>query len=249
MLRTQMRKAGHAAALCAVLLGAEACAASEPASENEAAASAPPTAGAGLFADTFNDDANEWVLPENDVLRMEIDRGDLVWQAKATGEDVHPHLLARPLGEAFDSGTLRMRDVVVAAGFTPVAGRGVMGVFCREVPGVHTDYQWYEFVVRDGYAAIRRGESSGDLTVLATTKDVSLPLGEAARVQATCWDDDAGHAQLWLALDDTVLLHSEDDDPLGNGAAGLQAYDSPDEDPSARFLVRWHDFTVHRATS
>lgn len=248
MARTQVRNAGHVVALAAVLVGAGACATYGPASDHEAAASAPPPAGAGLFADTFNDDANEWVLPENDVLRFEMDSGDLVWQAKATG-DVRPHLLARPLGDAFDAGTLRMRDVVVTAGFTPVAGRGAMGVFCREVPAVHTDYQWYEFVVRDGYAAIRRGESSGDLTVLATTKDVSLPLGDPATLRATCWDDDAGQAQLWLALDDKVLLHSEDDEPLGNGAPGLQAYDSPDKDPSARFLVRWHEFTVHRATS
>ena len=139
-----------------------------------------------------------------------------------------------------------MRDVVVTARFTPVAGRGAMGLFCREVRGVHADFRWYEFVVRDGYGAIRRGDSAGALDVLATTRDVALPLGRTATIRATCVDDRAGHGQLWLSLGEKVLLHAEVADPLGNGSPGLQAYDSPEADAKARFLIRWHDFTVHR---
>jgi hypothetical protein len=245
---TYRRRAARLVAVVATLAAAGACSSAEPASDDSAPLSAPPPAGARLFADDFDDDSNGWALPENEVLRTEMESGDMVWRVKAVG-DVRPHLLARPLGDAFEAGTLRMRDVVVSAGVTPVAGLGALGLFCRESRGVHTDFQWYEFVVRDGYAAIRRSNSAGELTVLATTKDASLPLGDPATVQATCADDDAGVAQLWLGLDGTVLLHAEDDDPLGNGVPGLQAYDSPDEDPAARLLVRWHDFTVHRAIS
>jgi len=36
---------------------------------------------------------------------------------------------------------------------------------------------------------------------------------------------------------------------LGNGAAGLQAYDSPDKASDARYLIRWHDFTIYRPAS
>ena len=235
------RWAGGAVATVLVLGG---CSGSDTSSE-AAESTPPPNAGATLFSDSFDDDSNEWSLPENDVLRTTVEQGDFAWRAKALG-DVRPHVLASPLGEAFDAGTLRMLDVVVSADVTPMEGEGAMGVFCREVRGTQADFEWYEFVVRDGYGAIRKADSAGDIEVLAKTDDVSLPRGEKATVEAACVDDASGRGQLWLSLDGDVLLHVEDPDPLGNGAPGLQAYDSPDEDPGARFLIRWHDFTVRR---
>jgi len=228
----------------AAVLAVSACSSSDPTSE-AVDAGQPPRPAAALFSDSFDDDGNEWALPENDWLRTTVAGGDFVWQAKAVG-DGRPHVLAAPLARSFEAGTLRMRDVVVRATVTPDEGQGALGVFCREVPDTDTDFEWYEFVVRDGYGAIRRSDSAGHLDVLATTDEVSLPDGESATVEAVCTDDAAGHGQLWLSLDGEVLLHAEDAEPLGNGPPGLQAYDSPDDDPAARFLMRWHDFTVHR---
>ncbi|MBA2769749.1 MAG: hypothetical protein H0U35_11605 [Sporichthyaceae bacterium] len=42
-----------------------------------------------------------------------------------------------------------------------------------------------------------------------------------------------------------TLLHHRDDKPLGNGAPGLVAYDGPGKAAEDRFLIRWHDFSVH----
>lgn len=246
MNRTRQRAAGPAGgAMAAALLLLGGCSSADTTSDAAAVDGPPPQAGPALFQDSFADDSNGWALPENDKLRTTVEQGDFVWQAKALG-DVRPHILPRPLGEAFDAGTLRMRDVVVTADVTPEAGEGAMGVFCREVRDGDAEFQWYEFVVRDGYGAIRRADSAGDLKVLATTDQISMAAGEKATVQAVCADDDAGHGQLWLSLDGDVVLHAEEAEPLGNGAPGLQAYDSPDEDPAARFRIRWHDFTVQR---
>jgi hypothetical protein len=51
-------------------------------------------------------------------------------------------------------------------------------MFCRENPDTDADFQWYEFVARDGFAAIRIADSDGDLEVLAETEELALPLGE-----------------------------------------------------------------------
>jgi hypothetical protein len=207
----------------------------------------PPSAGQRLFADTFDDDHNLWTLPESENGRTEMVGGDLVWEAKRAA-DLRPHLLAAPIADAFDRGELRMRDVVVRAAFTTVRGSGAMGVFCREVRDTDSDFQWFEFVARDGYAAIRRADAAGHLDVLATTTKVDLPLGQRATMEAVCTDTADGKTRLWLSLDGTAVLETTSAEQLGNGAAGLQGYDSPDRGSSARFLVRWHDFAVYRPT-
>ena len=53
----------------------------------------------------------------------------------------------------------------------------------------------------------------------------------------------------WMAftMDGRPVLETEADDPLGNGAAGLQAYDTSQEESAERFLVAWHDFAVEPA--
>ena len=162
---------------------------------------------------------------------------------------MRPHLLAAPVADAFDRGELRMRDVVVRAAVTPERGAGAYGVFCREVRDTDSDFQWYEFIARDGYAAIRRADSAGHLDVLAVTKDVELPVGQEATLQAACTDDAQGRAHLWFSVNQDALLVTTDPHALGNGSAGLQAYDAPDKAAGSRLLIRWHDFTVYRATA
>jgi hypothetical protein len=237
------------AVLVAALLLVGACsddgAASSEGSRPTASAPAP---GATLFTDTFQDDHNDWALPENENSRTEVVRGDFVWEAKRAA-DLRPHLIAQPLGDAFDRGKLRMLNVVVRAVVTPERGAGAYGVFCREVRDTDSDFQWYEFVARDGYAAIRRADSAGHLEVLAKTTDVHLPLGHEATLEAACTDDAQGQARLWFSVNGEALLATTDPHALGNGVAGLQAYDAPDEDAGSRYLIRWHDFTVSRATA
>jgi hypothetical protein len=240
---------GALGALSAALLLVAGCS-SSGVSEADASppTGAPPSAGQTLFADTFDDDHNQWTLPENENARSAIEGGDLVWEAKRPA-DLRPHVLAAPIGEAFDRGELRMRDVVVRARFTTVRGTGAMGLFCREVRDTDSDFQWFEFVARDGYAAIRRADAGGHLDVLATTTKVDLPLGQRATMEAVCSDTADGKTRLWLSLDGKAVLTASSTEQLGNGAAGLQGYDSPDRASSDRFLVRWHDFAVYRPTT
>ena len=238
--------------LLAAVLGLGGChGASAPSSDSDSPrpTRAAPPAGKTLFADPFDDDANGWALPENENSRMDFLGGDFVWEAKQAA-GLRPHVLAASLGDAFDRGDgPQMRNVVVRTSVTPVRGTGAMGVFCREVRDTDSDFQWYEFVARDGYAAIRRGDSAGHLDVLAVTHDLELPLGREATLEAACVDDADGRARLWLSVDDTPVLVASDSHPLGNGAAGLQAYDSPDKASAARYLIRWHDFTIYRPAS
>ncbi len=42
------------------------------------------------------------------------------------------------------------------------------------------------------------------------------------------------------------MLDVDVEDPLGNGVAGLQAYDTTEESAD-RFLISWHDFAVEPA--
>ena len=207
---------------------------------------AAPTAGEVLFEDALDDDGNGWALPENDLARFYYEDGDFIWESKQ--ENLRPHLLAATIGEAYDAGELEMRDVVVRADVTPVQGAAVAGVFCRENTDTDADFQWYEFVVRDGFAAIRIADSEGDLEVLAETDDLTLPMGEMFTLEAACVDD-GGQAQLWLSVNGDVTLQATDDDPLENGAAGLQAYDAPEAAAAERFIIRWHEFTVFQAAS
>ena len=206
-----------------------------------------PKAGTELFADSFVDDSNGWALPANEQGRSDVESGDFVWESRTP--NLRPHLLPATLGEAFDRGELRMRDVVVTATFTPERGKGAFGVFCREVRDTDADFQWYEFVARDGYAAIRRADSAGHLDVLAKTSKIDLPLGEQTDIQAACVNDDEGQAQLWLGVAGDPVLFARDAKALGSGAPGLQAYDAPSNASSARLLVRWHDFTVNEPTN
>ena len=207
----------------ALLVGAalSGCSATRTSPAAAGQAPRPPAAGRTLFSDSFHDDHNGWALPSNERASSTYERGDFVWLSHSP--TLRPHLGPETLGRKFDQGALRMRDVIVTATFTPERGKGAVGVFCREVRDTDTDFQWYEFVARDGFAAIRRGDSAGHLDVLASTHDLDLPLGREATLEAACVDDASGRARLWLSVDGTAVLVARDPHPLGNGPAGLQA--------------------------
>jgi len=216
----------------------------DPAAET-AAASESTTGPVSAFEDTFDDDRNGWALPPAPEGRMTVGGGEFVWESKQAG--LRPHVIAMTLGEAFDEGRLAMTDVLVTASVTPARGAAALGVSCREVPDSDADFQWYEFVVRDGYAAIRLADSAGNLDVLAETSSPRLPLGSTASIAATCVDEADETASLSLSLNGTAVLDTRVEDPLGNGPAGLLAYDAAEDESPDRFLISWHDFTVEPA--
>ena len=202
-----------------------------------------PPHGDVLFEDTFDDDRNGWgIIDHPDFGSTAFAGGDYVWAMRGSSG----HLLPAVLGEQYDRGELDMLDVTVRAEATIDAGDGVIGLFCREVPDTDAEFQWYEFVARDGFAAIRRADLEGNLDVLAETNDVSLPRGEPMTIEATCVDDNDGNASLTLSLNGTVTLDVTDDDPLDNGAPGLQAYTYPIHE---QMDIRWHHFTVTSAAA
>ena len=209
------------------------------------AASESATEPVSAFEDSFDDDRHGWALPPAPSGTTTVEGGDFVWESMQPG--LRPHAIATTLGEAYDQGRLAMTDVLVTASVTPERGAAALGVFCREVPDSDADFQWYEFVVRDGYAAIRLADSAGNLDVLAETSSPQLPLGSTASIEATCVDGADESASLSLSLDGTAVLDTQVEDPLGNGVAGLQAYDAAEDESADRFLISWHDFAVEPA--
>lgn len=198
------------------------------------------------FSDSFDGDDNGWALPPSELGTTTVQGGDFVWDDKMF--ELRPHVIASTLADAFDQGRLEMTDVRVTASVTPKRGAPAVGVYCREVPDTDADFQWYEFVVRDGYAAIRLADLSGNLEPLAEAEEVALPVGTAATIEATCIDGADGTAVLSLSLDGDELLTAEASEALGNGGAGLQAYDAAEGQSDEPMLVAWHDFSVAPAT-
>lgn len=201
-----------------------------------------PAVIAPLFTDDFIDDANAWgVVDDPQFGSASYDSGDYVWDFRGSVA----HWLPGVLGEQYDRGELNMLDVVVRAELTIVDGTGVVGVFCRENPDVDAEWQWYEFVVRDGYAAIRLSDLEGNITALAESDAADVPTGSPFVIEATCRDDDAGDAQLSLSVDGAPLLEATvSEAPLGNGVVGLQAWTFPVHEP---IEMRWHSFSVSEA--
>lgn len=197
-------------------------------------------AGEVVFEDSFDDDRNGWgVVDDPQFGSATFEDGDYVWAFRGRVA----HFLPEVLGEQYDRNELDMLDVVVRSEATIVDGDGVIGVFCRETPDDDAEWQWYEFIARDGYAAIRHADLESNLEVLAETDEVDMSGDEPITIEAACVDGDDGTAQLSLALNGTAVLHASDDDPLGNGVAGLQAWTFPEGE---QLDVRWHDFSVHR---
>ena len=192
-----------------------------------------------LFSDDFVDDRNRWGIHDDPEFgSSSFEAGDYVWNFRGSAA----HWLPDVLGERFDTGDLLMTDVVVRAELTISAGGGVAGVFCRENVDTDADWQWYEFVVRDRYAAIRRTDSEGNIESLADTKSLDLPLGEPITLEARCQDTAAGTADLSLAVNESPLLDTTVTDAvLGNGLAGLQAWTFPRHE---QIDIAWHSFSI-----
>lgn len=203
-----------------------------------------PSAGNVLFEDALDSDAEGWGTVDNAELSLAFEDGDYVWSFH---REPRPHVLPRQIGEAFDAGTLEMRDVVVRASATADAGSAVFGVFCREVRDDDAEFEWYEMVVRDGFGAIRRADSEGNLDELASSDEIVVTDGEPVAIEAACVDGDDGAVELTLSLDGKVVLQASDGDGLGNGGAGLGAYEAPH--PSTSSVIRWHDFSVAEAST
>lgn len=189
----------------------------------------------------MDDDRNGWGIVDHLEFGSAVFKdGDYIWEFRGSVA----HWLPAILGEQYDVGELDMRNVVVRADVTVIAGDGVVGVFCREETDSDADWQWYEFVVRDGYAAIRLADDEANIEVLAESDDVSLPIGELISIEATCVDDTSGAAHLSLALNGSPVLEANHDDALGNGVSGLQAWTFPIHE---QLDIRWRHFSVSRA--
>jgi hypothetical protein len=197
----------------------------------------PPSA--VLFEDPFDDDRNGWgVIDDPEFGSATFNGGDYVWEFTGSAA----HVLPQVLGEQYDRGELDTADVVVRAEATVLAGGGVIGVFCREERDVDADWQWFEFVARDGFAAIRNADSEGNIETLAETEDVSAPTGEPIALEATCTTGNDEDTELSMTLNDGPMLTATADDPLGTGPPGLQAWTFP---AHAELNVRWHEFSIH----
>jgi hypothetical protein len=187
-----------------------------------------------FFVEPFDDDSNGWgVLDDPEYGTADYEDGDYVWSL--TGR--FGHLAPETLGEQVDAGELTLADVVVHATGMIESGDGVAGMFCRETPDTDADFQWYEFVVRDGYAAIRRTDTESNIEVLAEDKSLSLPSGEDFELTGACVGD-----TLSMAVNGEPVLQTKND-KLTDGLPGVEAFTYPIH---AELALRWHDFSVSK---
>jgi hypothetical protein len=190
---------------------------------------------APYFSEPFDDDSNGWgTLDDPDYGTAGYEGGDYVWRLRGR----IGHVVPTTLGEPVDAGELTLADVVVHATGTIESGDGVAGVFCRETPDTDAEFQWYEFVVRDGYAAIRLSDMESNIEVLAEDEQLDLPAGEDFQITGACVGD-----TLSLAVNGTPVLQAHDD-RLSDGVPGVEAFTYP---VHAQLDLRWHDFSVSKA--
>jgi hypothetical protein len=209
---------------------------------SQTAPAASPTDVNLAFYDTFDDDRNKWGVVDDPVGgSISFADGDYIWKFKGRVA----HWLPEVLGQQYDRGELKMRDVAVRADLTIHAGGGLAGVGCRENRDTDADFQWYEFVARDGFAAIRQSDIEGNIAVLAKTDQISLPTGKAFTVEGVCVNDAAGRAHLTMRLNGNQVLQTTRPDPLENGVPALQAWTYPRHSPME---IRWHEFSVRTVT-
>jgi hypothetical protein len=224
--------------LLGVLAGCGESASSDPEPQASASPSLPP-AGEVILQDPFDDDTNGWgVIHHPEFGDADYENGTYVWRTTGRVVSINPEKLAVP----FDAGDLPMSDVLVSADVTIAKGGGVVGLQCRSSADTDSDFQWYDFVARDGYAAIRLSDSQSNIDVLADTKKVSLPLGTQFTIAAGCvtkGDD----VQLTLAIDDKPLLGATVPAKLTDGVPGLVGWTYPLHE---QLDVIWDDFTVSR---
>jgi hypothetical protein len=197
-----------------------------------------------LFTDDLVDDRHMWGEvddPQHGTAKF-VD-GDYVWEFRGS----NAHWLPGVLIDQYDAGDLRIPDAAVTADLTIHSGGGVAGVFCREAVDTDAEFQWYEFVVRDGYAAIRLSDTEGNIQPLAETRDVSVATDQPISIIATCRDNADGQAELALALNGEVVAETVVDDPLPvGGLPGMQAWTFPVHE---QMDITWHRFEIAALTA
>lgn len=198
-----------------------------------------PDAGAVLLDEPFDDDSNGWgVLHDPKYGSADYAEGHYVW--KATGHVVS--LVPAILGEQFDAGRLSMSDVVMDADVTIDDGGGVVGLQCRNSPDTDAGYQWYDFVARDSYVAIRLSDDGSTIEVLAQRSDVSIPTGELFSIGAACLTA-GGDVQLSMAINDRPVLATTVPAKATDGVPGIVGWSFPVQ---SELAATWDRFRVSR---
>lgn len=244
--RYARRSVSASLAVPLALFLAVACTGSEDPSPGTSSTNVPlATPGAPIMDEPFDDDSNEWGIVDSEDGRNYYQKGQYVVEFRA-GQFLH--WISEKLAEQWEADTIDLSDVVVKAKVTTTRGEGVVGVFCREMMDTDADFEWYEFLVRDGYAAIRRADLRGNLRVLAETDDLALPHDVPFTLEATCVGDSDEAAALSLVLDGEELLRATDDEnALTDGMVGIQIWDAPDTLEVDPPRVQWDSFMVSRA--
>ena len=191
-----------------------------------------------ILDDSFDEgDVNGWTTGlDSSYGTISFANGDQRWGFTGSVASWIPEKLVN----RFDAGQ-SMDSVTVQTDVTPISGGGVFGVMCRNAPDTDAQYQWYEFVVRDGYAAIRKADDHRHVEVLAETEDVSVEFGSPVSIEARCVTAEDGSAELEMTLDGAALLAATDADPIPDGPPGMQVWTAPMH--ALQELV-WHNFTV-----
>jgi hypothetical protein len=198
-----------------------------------------------LLKETFADDVNGWGEFNVEQGHNYFENGQYVTDF---GSAPFLHWSPEALAADWESGSVDLSNIVIETKVTITRGDGVAGVFCQELPDVDAEYEWYELVVRDGYAGIRRADMEGNLRVLAETRELALPMGEQFSLEAACVEGDDGAAELGLAVNGSQLLRAADsDDPLQGGLVGIQVYPAPETTDSQSPRVEWDSFVVSDA--
>ena len=244
-MRTSVRTLLAPAAVAVLAAGLAGCGGATSANSASPAAASPtpsaspgvPEAGTVILQDPFDDDTNGWGVVDDPAFgTAAYEGGAYVW--RTTGRVAS--LVPASLGERFDAGSLSMSDIVMSADVTIIKGDGVVGLQCRNSPDTDADYQWYDFVVRDGYAAIRLSDDKSNIDVLAESRDVSVPMGEQFSIGAACvtaGDD----VRLSLAINDEPLLATSVPAKASDGVPGIVGWTYP---LHSELDVKWDDFTV-----
>lgn len=221
----------------------EAASGSSDAASDASKSSAAPTTGELLYDDPLEDDRFAWDWPHNDEFgSATFENGDAVW--RSTGR-----IVLQWNGELedklFRTRPTDLRDVVLRAEATIEKGGGVVGIACRVTPDTDADFQWYEFVVRNEYAAIRRSDVLSHIEVLKETKDVSVPLGKPMKIEGRCVNADDGKAQLTFWLDGKQILEATDGTLVSASKwPALVLWTFPVHEQTD---VRWHHFSVYKS--
>ncbi len=193
-----------------------------------------------VFDDTFIDDRHGWgTVPPGEFGSVSFSNGDHVMDFRGRVS----HWTSEGLITLAERTDIGLGRIAVGANLTLASGTGVVGVGCRSTTGDDAMFEFYEFVVRDGFGAIRRSDDESNIEVLAETSDVSVTFGEPFDIEGRCEDRSDGSVALSMYQDGEFVLDAIDDsrDPLTSGWPAMQAWTFPVHD---RIDILWHDFYV-----